>query len=79
MTVYSYRIDPRPPELGGGWRLFLLEDGIEVGGGVFPTDILDGIDWAYENALDDGVEWVRAKSQLGDSAAGGDGVKGTVE
>jgi hypothetical protein len=33
---YSYEITPRPVELGGGWRLRLLEDGQEVGGGVFP-------------------------------------------
>lgn len=33
---YSYDITPRPAELGGGWRLRLLEDGVEVGGGVFP-------------------------------------------
>jgi hypothetical protein len=35
---YSYEIEPRTPELGGGWRLRLLEDGEEVGGGVFPAD-----------------------------------------
>lgn len=33
---YSYEILPRPDHLGGGWRLRLLEDGQEVGGGVFP-------------------------------------------
>jgi len=33
---YSYDITQRPAELGGGWRLRLLEDGVEVGGGVFP-------------------------------------------
>ncbi len=32
----SYEINPRPTELGGGWRLRLFEDGEEVGGGVFP-------------------------------------------
>ena len=36
--TYSYEITPRPDELGGGWRLRLLEDGVEVGGGVFPPD-----------------------------------------
>jgi hypothetical protein len=34
---YSYEITPRPVELGG-WRLRLLEDGVEVGGGVFPLE-----------------------------------------
>lgn len=36
MIEYSYQIDPRPADLGGGWRLHLLESGEEVGGGVFP-------------------------------------------
>ncbi len=36
MSQYTYAIDPRPPDLGGGWRLRLLQDGAEVGGGVFP-------------------------------------------
>lgn len=36
MSECSYQIDPRPAELGGGWRLRLIEDGEEVGGGVFP-------------------------------------------
>ena len=35
---YSYEITPRPVELGGGWRLQLIEDGQEVGGGVFPIE-----------------------------------------
>lgn len=34
---YSYEISPRPVEFGGGWRLRMLEDGQEVGGGVFPV------------------------------------------
>jgi len=34
---HSYEITPRPAELGGGWRLQLLEDGAEVGGSVFPV------------------------------------------
>lgn len=33
---FSYEITPRPDNLGGGWRLRLLEDSVEVGGGVFP-------------------------------------------
>jgi len=31
-----YEIEPRPDKLGGGWRLRLIEDGVELGGGVFP-------------------------------------------
>lgn len=45
---YSYEIKPRPVELSAGWKLTLLEDGQEVGGGVFPVSEEDpktGIDW----------------------------------
>lgn len=35
MPQYSYEINPRPESLGGGWKLRLLDDGEEVGGGVF--------------------------------------------
>lgn len=46
---YSYEIEPRPANLGGGWRLRLLEGGTEVGGGVFPADAdadpQAGMDW----------------------------------
>lgn len=38
---HSYEISPRPVELGGGWRLRLLENGEEVGGGVFPVPAVD--------------------------------------
>jgi hypothetical protein len=39
---FSYEITPRPDNLGSGWRLRLLEDGVEVGGGVFPP--VEGIE-----------------------------------
>lgn len=47
---HSYEITPRPAELGGGWKLRLLEDDEEAGGGVFPieqdkADPQKGIDW----------------------------------
>lgn len=45
---FSYEITPRPNELGGGWRLQLLEDGAEVGGGAFPVPAEDphvGMTW----------------------------------
>lgn len=32
---YSYEITPRPVELGGGWKLRLLDGDEEMGGGVF--------------------------------------------
>lgn len=33
----GFEIVPRPAGLGGGWKLTLLEDGQEAGGGVFPV------------------------------------------
>ena len=51
---YSYTIEPRITELGGGWRLRLIEDGEEVGGGVFPP--VEGMETekeALEAAFDD--------------------------
>ncbi|UIF84545.1 hypothetical protein [Cupriavidus sp. UYPR2.512] len=38
MTRYHYDIEPRPLALGGGWRLRLLRDDQEVGGGAYPAD-----------------------------------------
>jgi hypothetical protein len=48
--VRTYEILPRPAALGDGWRLRLLENGDEVGGGVFPLSIgtadpEDGVTW----------------------------------
>lgn len=51
---HSYEITPRPVELGGGWRLHLLEDGVEVGGGVFPpVNGIDDVAIALQAAFDD--------------------------
>ncbi|CAG9180203.1 hypothetical protein LMG23992_04168 [Cupriavidus laharis] len=36
--LYGYEIAPRLAESGGGFRLRLLQDGVEVGGGIFPAD-----------------------------------------
>lgn len=38
---HDYEILPRSAEAGGGWKLRLLTDGVEVGGGVFPVVIDD--------------------------------------
>ena len=53
MIDYSYQIDPRPADLGGGWRLRLLESGEEVGGGVFPLAEYTTAENAEEAADDD--------------------------
>lgn len=63
---YSYEINPRPLELGGGWRLRLLEDGVEVGGGVFtPVEGIDDADESLQAAHDDAeneaYDWLDSK------------------
>ncbi|MDR1064574.1 MAG: hypothetical protein LBL48_11720 [Azoarcus sp.] len=64
MSEYSYKIDPRPANLGGGWRLRLLEDGEEVGGGVFPLDEYpkDAIKAAYEDAEAEAQVWLTTRA-----------------
>lgn len=56
----TYQIDPRQPSLGGGWNLKLLEDGQEMGGGVFPPAQSDDpeFDQAYQDALDEAQIWI---------------------
>lgn len=60
-TGRSYEIVPRPADLGGGWKLTLLEDGQEAGGGVFPVpkeDPQDGIDWWNRLSKEDQGHWI---------------------
>jgi hypothetical protein len=62
MDCYSYTVEPRPDHLGGGWRLRLIEDGQEVGGGVFPAparDPVEGIDWWNELSEADRGYWLK--------------------
>jgi hypothetical protein len=68
---YDYRVTPRPQALGGGHRLQLLEDGDEVGGGIFPgaslypgqppivTQMLE--DDAEVEAIEAGEEWLSTR------------------
>lgn len=61
---YSYEIDPRPAELGGGWRLRLLADGEEMGGGVFPPEPGEPADvaaMAYADALQVAQDWIASR------------------
>jgi len=65
--LFSYEITPRSAELGGGWRLRLLEDGAEVGGGVFPVPAEDphmGMNWWNSRSEKDRAHWLK----LADSA-----------
>lgn len=61
--TYSYEITPRPVELGGGWRLRLLEGDQEVGGGAFPPD--DASETALQAAFDEAeaaaYEWLDSR------------------
>lgn len=52
---YEYHVTPRPEELGGGWRLQLLEDDVEVGVGVFPV--------AWEEDPQQGITWWNAMTE----------------
>lgn len=49
--VYEYEIVPRA---AGGWRLRLLENDVEVGGGVFPAN-------EYEDAEAEALEWMDSR------------------
>jgi len=62
----SYNILFRPARLGGGWHLRLLENGMEVGGGVFPP--VEGfenselaIQAAYDEAQGEALDWLRTQ------------------
>lgn len=63
---YSYEILPRPVELGGGWRLRLLEGDVEVGGGVFPPsefadNEVDALQLAHFDAEDEAYAWLDSR------------------
>lgn len=60
--VRTFAIEPRAADLGGGWKLRLLSDGEEVGGGVFPADPSEdpqaGIAWWNELPEAVRAEWM---------------------
>lgn len=61
---YTFNITERPAELGGGWRLRLYENGMEVGGGVFEAvlDMASDVDVAYLEALQEAATWCNNQS-----------------
>jgi hypothetical protein len=60
-----YEIEPRRPELGGGWQLRLIEDGEEVGGGVFPASETETANTeAYAEAMEEGEDWVASRQAM---------------
>jgi hypothetical protein len=63
---YTYEINPRAAELGGGWKLRLLEDGEEMGGGVFPssTDEAESRE-AFAAAQAEADDWLVSRPKSG--------------
>lgn len=59
-SVFSYEVIPRPPSVGGGWRLRLLEDDQEQGGGVFGPEDED-----YSDAQEVGERWIASRGDHG--------------
>lgn len=56
-----YVITPRSADLGGGWKLVLLEDGEEAGGGVFPVPEEQpsvGMDWWDALSIEERAYWL---------------------
>ena len=62
---YRYEIQPRPLELGGGWRTRLFDGDVEVGGGVFPLAQYEAAKEpskaAYAEALDEATAWLASR------------------
>lgn len=57
----DYEITPRPAALGGGWKLRLVdENGQDGGGGIFPVvfDAVAGIAWWNHLGQADRAEWL---------------------
>ena len=65
----SYEIKPRPTRFGGGWILTMLEDGEEMGRGIYPLPDLPEpftdddelkftLDALHAEAMSDGESWV---------------------
>lgn len=63
---YDYEIHPRSTQVGGGWQLRLIQDGQEVGGGVFPPvsgieDQDEALNAAFEDAQETAAVWLEGK------------------
>ena len=61
IVKYGFEIVPRPADIGGGWRMRLIEDGEEVGGGVFPLAEYTTAEAAYEDALGEAEAWLNTR------------------
>jgi hypothetical protein len=61
-----FEIEPRPADLGGGWRLRLFDGDVEMGGGVFPPeqgveDATEADKQAHADAMEEGTAWVASR------------------
>lgn len=73
-TEYSYEITERAHELGGGYQVRFLEDGIEAGCGIYPYgefldevedgDLLAAYRMAHDAAVTEGAAWVSDHIQI---------------
>lgn len=65
----TFTVEPRTAELGGGWKLRLLSDGEEAGGGVFPADPNEdpqaGKDWWNGLPEDQRAGWMAKAGNTG--------------
>jgi hypothetical protein len=66
---YSYEITPFLTEVGKGWRLRLLDNGKEVGGGIFPPlpnfeYMVDALKVAFFKAEDEAHAWLDSKGAV---------------
>jgi DNA-directed RNA polymerase subunit RPC12/RpoP len=64
----SFEVTPRAANLGGGYKLRLLDtDGSEAGGGVFPLDEYgyaeNPDDAAYADAYNEGMAWMATRGE----------------
>jgi len=69
--AYTYEINPRSAALGGGWQVRLLDDGEEVGGGVFPVVVEEVAGIVWWNGLDDAerIRWLKEAEGLSTAAS----------
>ena len=69
MPRYRYEVEPRPLDLGGGFRLRLFEDGEEVGVGGFPLDEYPEVEreeagkMAFTDAQNEGTDWMASRNK----------------
>jgi hypothetical protein len=67
MKIYSYQIDSRPVQVGGGWLLRLFENGDAIEYRVFPSivGVGDGLgpQIAYDDAVNEASVWIKEKEK----------------